>query len=98
MKIQFIKKINFFNFRSWLCWKVIHNRFNTLLEQFLFMIGSGREKIINQVKVTEKLKEVTAVCQENKKNKVAHHRNIEMLQKYLTGDIIYEEGEVKKSL
>lgn len=42
--------------RSWLHWKPTHIRYSVILEQFVMLIGSGRDKLLAQIGVTEKMK------------------------------------------
>jgi hypothetical protein len=48
--------------RAWLHWKVTHIRYSTILEQFLMLIGSGRQKLLAQLTINEKMKDLTLEC------------------------------------
>ena len=72
-------------FRSWMHWKIMHIRFSVLLEQLVYVIGSGRQKLIGQIMVTEKMKQAVKECQNAKKatGGKPEHKKLKILHEVL---------------
>ena len=76
----------FWMLRSWLHWRVSHFRFTVIMEQFVFLIGTGRQKLLSQLKMTEKLKKIATEMQDPKYKNMGVKKKGDKLKQFLKND------------